>query len=153
MKLAVHGPNLKLSKTEVRYATKFYMQILLEQYHIDEINLIVKFANRLHDNGYCSLLEYCDEDYPRDFLIEIDSSISKHLQLRTLAHELVHLKSFVIGELKYCDDDVIMWKKKRFRLADVNYWDLPSEIEAHGREPGLYYRYLDHKKSHKVKFS
>lgn len=152
MKLSVQGHNEKLTKAEVRYATRFYLPILLEQSIIDEVNLTVKFAKKMKDNGYCSLTEDCDEDYPRDFLIEIDSSISKAMQLRTLAHELVHLKSFAIGELQYCDNDVIKWKKKRFCLEEINYWDLPSEIEAHGREPGLYYRYLDHKKSHKIKF-
>ena len=59
--------------------------------------------------------------------------------LMTIAHELVHVKQYEIGKLTQTNE------------ADIDYWDRPSEIEAHGREVGLFIRwaeenYLAHKR-------
>ena len=36
-----------------------------------------------------------------------------------------------------------VWMGKTYNPKDVNYWDLPWEIEAHGREVGLFVRYCE----------
>ena len=62
--------------------------------------------------------------------------------LRTLAHELVHAKQYILGELSYQKVGMV-WKGQPTGFAfndDMNwldYYDFEWEIEAFGREEGL----------------
>ena len=51
--------------------------------------------------------------------------------LTTVAHELVHVKQYITGELTQDSD------------KNISYWDRPSEIEAHGRETGLFIKWAE----------
>jgi hypothetical protein len=67
--------------------------------------------------------------------------------LQTLAHELVHLVQFATGRLKMFKTfnkwNGEKWKGARDEMDD--YYDSPWEIEAFGREEGLFLRFLtDH---------
>lgn len=59
--------------------------------------------------------------------------------MMTLAHEMVHVKQFAMGEL---EENMNVWKGKRFS-GKTDYWDTPWEIEAHGREYGLWSRFAE----------
>jgi hypothetical protein len=57
---------------------------------------------------------------------------------------MVHVKQYATGEMRY------MWRPARHTKFqgmlypdEVEYWDSPWEIEAFGREPGLYTRWID----------
>ena len=53
---------------------------------------------REHVYGYC---DYTGESYrPREFLIELDTYMHQELYIKTLLHELVHLRQLVIGTLR-----------------------------------------------------
>ena len=62
--------------------------------------------------------------------------------LRTLAHELVHAKQYILGELSYQKVGMV-WKGQPTGFTfdgDMNwleYYDFEWEIEAFGREEGL----------------
>jgi hypothetical protein len=60
--------------------------------------------------------------------------------LETLAHEMVHVKQFARRELHPANDE---WYGKTYNPKKVDYWDLPWEIEAHGRETGLFIRWAE----------
>lgn len=63
--------------------------------------------------------------------------------LSSLAHETVHIKQFARSELSTLDyNDQQKFLGKLYPSAEVNYWEAPWEIEAHGRERGLYERFL-----------
>jgi len=83
--------------------------------------------------GYC----LCEDE--RTFEIEIDRSLSLRKLLTTVAHEMVHVKQYARKELK--QDHV--WLGKTYSPAKVCYWDQPWEIEAHGREVGLFVRWAE----------
>ena len=53
---------------------------------------------------------------------------------------MVHVKQYARREL---DPNKEVWMGKTYNPKDVNYWDLPWEIEAHGREVGLFVRYCE----------
>ena len=81
--------------------------------------------------GYCCDLE--DNEYE----IDIKRSLRMRDMLTTLAHELVHVKQYVKGEMPEC-------------ITEGDYWDRPHEVEAHGRETGLFIRWCEQQKlSHK----
>lgn len=68
---------------------------------------------------------------PREFEIELDSRLKQRDLLTTLAHEMVHVKQFVRGEIPYVFPD------------DGKYYDWPWEIEAFGREWGLFRQWTE----------
>ena len=68
---------------------------------------------------------------PRDFLIELDTYMTKELYIQTLLHELTHLAQWIRGSLRhrygklcYCKTPVENW----------DYWHQPHEVEAREEE-------------------
>jgi hypothetical protein len=92
--------------------------------------------------GWC---DYTGESYrPREFLIELDTYMNEELYIKTLLHELVHLRQWVTGTLRA--------KRGKMYYAGTNveeieYWDQPHEIEAREQEVILYSNYLNDKTS------
>tara|TARA_B100000073_G_scaffold327316_1_gene312896 strand:+ start:2086 stop:2544 length:459 start_codon:yes stop_codon:yes gene_type:complete len=91
--------------------------------------------------------------YPKEFNIEIDSKQKLRDLLVTLAHEMVHVKQFSKGEL-YESTKVSKhrWQGKWLK-KDLEYWDRPWEIEAHGREIGLFVRWCEDNKIGHLKWT
>lgn len=88
---------------------------------------------------------YCLRESNRDFEIEVDSSLTLRKMLETVAHEMVHVKQYARREMNdwsYQEDKYYKWKDK-FVPANTDYWDLPWEIEANGREVGLFIRWAE----------
>jgi len=65
--------------------------------------------------------------------------------LINLAHEMVHVKQFSLGDLKDGKPSTItVWQGVPFDEDTIDYWDTPWEVEAHGREKGLFARFKHH---------
>ena len=87
-----------------------------------------------------------DSSYrPREFTIRVDSSQPIQTLLETVAHEMVHVKQFARGELKDLSREVNVckWRGSIVKCNIVNYYDLPWEIEANGRERGIFIRWFE----------
>ena len=88
--------------------------------------------------GWCDIL---GESYrPREFLIELHTYMDQELYIKTLFHELVHLRQWVTGTLrvkrgKMYYDGTNVW--------DFDYKDQPHEIEAREQEVILYQQYMN----------
>ena len=95
--------------------------------------------------GYCLELE--DK---RTFELEIDRTQPLRQLLETVAHEMVHVKQYARHELHPSKE---AWLGKTVNPKKVSYWDLPWEIEAHGREVGLFVRYCEENKLGKYKWT
>jgi len=94
--------------------------------------------------GYC--LADDDEsrvDRPRAFELEIEKNMPLRRVLETICHEMVHVKQYARGEL-YEGSRIPKhrWQGK-WLDKDPDYWDQPWEIEAHGREAGLFIRWCE----------
>lgn len=88
-------------------------------------------------NGDCI---WEDQHYrPREFTINIDASQKMNMVLNTLAHELVHVKQWAKGEMYELQSKRKCYKFKgtEYSRDDMDYWDYPWEIEAHGYAVGL----------------
>lgn len=93
--------------------------------------------------GYC----LCEDN--RTFELEIDSKLPLRKLLTTVAHEMVHVKQYARKELKQDYN----WQGKTYSPEKVSYWDQPWEIEAHGREVGLFVRWAETYKLGKRKWT
>lgn len=90
--------------------------------------------------GYC---DYTDESYhPRKFLIELDTHMIKELYIKTLLHELTHLRQWVDGSLQFRRGKMYFCKEP---VECYAYEDQPHEIEAWQEEETLYLDYLRYK--------
>lgn len=125
----------------VRKACDFYLRQLLPNRLIRNITIDIEFLRKLDDfaDGYCEVTGHNSRKKPREFTIQIQKYKSKRYMLMTLAHEMVHLKQYVLGEL---DENMNAWKGRRVS-SKMSYWDSPWEIEAHGREAGLFTRFCE----------
>jgi hypothetical protein len=99
------------------------------------LEIEVKLCTPKGAMGYCLEL-----DNNRQFEIELDRTLSQRKLLETLAHEMVHVKQYARRELHPVTDT---WCGKTYNPDKVSYWDLPWEIEAHGREVGLFVRWAE----------
>jgi hypothetical protein len=85
---------------------------------------------------------------PREFTIRIDSGMGKKRTLLALAHEMVHVKQYALGQLKdyLRDSSVCSWLDERHSKNDGGYFTWPWEVEAHGMESELYLGFNKHQK-------
>ena len=80
---------------------------------------------------------------PREFDVDINKQQKLRRLLETVAHEMVHVKQFARGELyESVRRNKHRWQGKWLN-SDPKYWDQPWEIEAHGREVGLFIQWAE----------
>ena len=94
----------------------------------------IRFDGKLQDYGYATVEQYNTRKQPREFLIEIHPGIGAKEIISTIAHEMVHIRQYIEGEL---NEDMSYWKGKRINSDKMEYWTSPWELDAHGYEPGL----------------
>jgi hypothetical protein len=115
-------------------------------------NLTVKVFFR--DDGVDGLCN-TDDDLakPREFALQINPKRSVKAMLTALAHEMVHVKQYATGESRQYERTsyVTKFRGVMVNTETTNYWDLPWEIDAYGRELGLYVRFMEHWKNVKTK--
>lgn len=119
----------------------------------DTLTITIKGDELLMENesiyGDCDYQEDHDTKNPKEFTIRVDTECNLTKFLHTIMHEMVHVKQYAKGELRYLQDRgnvkpmTFRWKQRRINSKHRNYYDLPWEIEAHGRELGLVIQFLD----------
>jgi len=160
MKINIYGRVGKRLENNLITAANFYADVLLGKRLSKNIYLDIEIEKRFGDD---SQGECCNDEFkqnPRNFTIRLSRSGSDDI-LKTLAHEMVHLKQYAKNELSHSYrpnfltkssikfDLEITWKGKIWKpkKKEHEYWDSPWELEAYAREPGLYHRYLELSKS------
>ena len=111
-----------------------------------DIEINIKGFGKDTNYGYAMAVD--EHSKPRVFELEINKNVKLRRLLTTVAHEMVHIKQYARGELY---DSKLQGKQGKHRwqgqwLSDrskhvTDYWDHPWEIEAHGRECGLFVRW------------
>ena len=140
-------------RKELTEAANFFANLLMDPRMVRGIQLDIGIVNRLDVMGEC-----VDEDgtrNPRWFTINLRNKRDDDDLVKTLAHEMVHVKQHAKNELSSghmvaSKGGVAMrtkWQGKIWKpkSKENGYWDSPWEIEAYGREVGLYQRWLQHK--------
>lgn len=153
MKVYIRKKNFKLSRKELLYASKWMLHQLLSPKLCKNIVIIIHNKKDDETRGTTQCIKVHDNK-ARTFKICIDPDLSRKNQLQTLAHELVHVKQYAKGELSWKEvNNRVKWNRELIDESKTNYFDLPWEIEAFGREYGLYIRYVDHLHVENIKFT
>lgn len=108
-------------------AINYFADYLISRQMQRFITLHFVFRYNLDCLGITSINDYNDRNQPRDFVIEINRNQSEIELLKTLAHELVHVKQYIYNEL---NDDQSLWLGKRYNPDKIPYDQQPWEVEA-----------------------
>lgn len=146
-------------KHRARYesAIRFYGSILMEPDIHETLNVELHLSKKFDQYG-----QTLNDDFltnrPQFFKIELRTEVDDE-PLLTLAHEMVHVKQYAMGELTldFITENIQllklkglkvkpMWMDKvvSFRDCESPYWDSPWEVEAYGRQNSLYERFIDY---------
>lgn len=131
----------KYTKSMIEFCIKKMMPRMKKSLYI-EVRL-KKLKGSAH--GYCLACAEDGEraDRPRSFELEIEKNLKLRSLLETVAHEMVHVKQYARSELyEGTKSNTHRWHGKWIKKK-INYWDQPWEIEAHGRETGLFVRWAE----------
>ena len=116
-----------LSKSELVSAKDYFAEILLSSRMLKFVNIEVKIVSGNAPSGLCIIDEYNNQNNPRSFTIEINKNQSKLEILNAVAHEMVHVKQYVYGEL---NEQMSSWLGQKIDCDEVDYFeDVPSEEE------------------------
>lgn len=149
MHITVTGAKTQAQSDEFKRAAEFFADILMDPRMVRNLTIDIEVIKNLDVQGEC-----VDEDgtrNPRWFTISLKSQ--KPLEMiKTLAHEMVHVKQHAKNELqggimvatrgglkmtsRWMGE---IWKPKR---KECHYYDSPWEVEAYGKEVGLFNRYV-----------
>ena len=145
MILHIKGSNKAFRKL-VESATWFYAEKLMGKRLMESLEITIHLKkNLLSKDGYEGTAIWEDDGYrPKEFTIELDTSVKIRNLLITLAHEIVHIKQWAKGEMyEYLKSGLIRFHKTKFDIDNIDYWDYPWEVEAFGKQLGLFIRFCE----------
>jgi hypothetical protein len=95
---------------------------------------------------------HCIDAGDGEFSIEIKKDLPMREKMIVLMHELVHMKQHIAGELEFggiiigkdgLKCKTTTWMGAEFDEEGTDYFDRPWEIEAFGRQLGLFIRWVE----------
>ena len=127
------------SKRLCEDVTTWFLNKFLPRHKI-EVEIIHRGLKREVVYGYCDVV---GETYrPREFLIELQTHMNEESYIKTLLHELTHLRQWVVGSLRLRYGKLCYSKEP---VENYDYEDRPHEIEAREQEETLYVEYFQDK--------
>ena len=145
MLLHIKGSN-QYNRKLVYRATWWYAEKVMSKRLMSGLEIDINLRKNLIDKEGCEgTATWEDENHrPKEFTIELDVTYSIRDALITLAHEMVHIKQWAKDEMfEYLRPGIVRFHKTKFDLEDINYWDYPWEIEAFGKQLGLFVRFCE----------
>lgn len=151
MQISVEGFSKK-RKAEIAEAVEFFARQLMHGKMVNNLTIDVEKYRNLDVMGEC--INEDDTRNPRWFTINLRDAKDDEDIIKTIAHEMVHIKQYAKNEMK---TQMRVTRGGGFQRATVwhgdvwhpnskedYYWDCPWEIEAYGREVGLYHKWVQH---------
>jgi hypothetical protein len=151
MQITVKGFTPKRS-AELSQAAEFFAAKLMDPRMVRNIMLDIERTPKSDVQGEC-----VDEEgtrNPRWFTINLRGAKDDDDIIKTLAHEMVHVKQHAKNELQtgyviasrggLKTSSKWMGKVWKPKAKEDHYFDSPWEIEAYGREVGLYQKWIEH---------
>ena len=162
MRVKIHCKKFDTEFKMALYAmTEFAMARLVESKRLRN-NLSIDVHFRHHSAEGEAMIDHDTNPYrPRHFRVVIDHHRLEednygrkrdvtewaHEVLKTLAHELVHVKQYVVGDLSIRSKGMY-WKGELTKIDNMmEYFKSPWEIEAYGLERYLWLNFIDFWKS------
>ena len=147
MLLHINGSTKKVRK-DIELASWYYAEKLMGKRLMAglEININLK-KDLLTEEGHEGTAIWDDDGYrPKEFTINLDTTVNFRNLLINLAHEMVHVKQWAKDEMyEYTNTmGLVRFKGEKIHLELTDYWDYPWEIEAYGKQLGLFVRFCEY---------
>ena len=135
----------KKERALVESLTVFSGYDLMTDATADKIEIDIELINNLYKtDGNLADVVYEDSNHrPKEFTIRVDKSYSLRRMLESIAHEMVHVAQIATGRwVELENTKITRFEGKEYKKLP-NYWNRPWEIEAHGREVGLFLQWVE----------
>ena len=158
MRVRIHARNIDREFRLAMYGMIEYSMVRLIPSKRLRNNLEINVHVRKHaESGEAMVDEFANRRNPRSFRVILDPSKMKYNDsgeersetevayeiLKTLGHELVHVKQYIRRELTMDRYGALRYNGVHYSVNNLlEYFDLPYEIEAYGREKGLLVGFL-----------
>lgn len=132
-------------------AARFFAAQLMHARMVQNLEIDLEVVRSLDVTGEC--ISEDEHKNPRYFTIRLKQQPIEEM-IRTLGHEMVHVKQYAKNELskqlRLARGGIRIGSKWHGEFWDPKskedgYWDAPWEIEAYGREVGLYHKWFHRK--------
>ena len=124
-----------------------WMKILTERviYHCIEelmprmrtLDITVEFSSDMGETAGAVL-----EIDKRMFEIELSEFLGFDELIKTVCHEMVHVKQYARGEMKAESIGAVLWRNEEVASDLANYYEFPWEVEAYEMEVILFESFL-----------
>jgi hypothetical protein len=128
-------PKLHLS------AINHFADLLFTTSRKNRLEITVKYQN-LDVLGSLHIDSYDLKGKPDSFVVEVNRFLTTEEKLKTLAHEMVHVKQYSLG---YLNESMTCWRGKKIDRFSIDYEELPWEIEAESYGLNLYESFMYNK--------
>jgi hypothetical protein len=126
--------------SEIKSAIQYFADNLVSKQLQRHVSIKISLVTHTENFGEVEITDYNMKEQPRDFTLYIDKTIPEKEKIRTIAHELVHVKQYLYNEL---NEQMTRWRGKKVSEDDFeNYFDRPWEKEAYELGDKLYDRYI-----------
>jgi hypothetical protein len=142
MEVNISNKPARIDRKEIIAAANFYANTLMNAQLVRNLKIDIEFENLHNIDAQCN---WEDRNVrPRWFTIQIDNRMGRRKVLLNLAHEMVHVKQHATDESRndLKNGNLHLWQGKVIDEDTLNYYDLPWEVDAFGREHGLYVRFM-----------
>lgn len=120
-------------------ALNFFASCLFTPQMNRHLEVTVCFKKNMGDHhGMVSVEDYNVIGSPRHFLIEIRKDDKEEEIIKTLAHEMVHVRQYVRSEL---NEEMTYWRGRKVNSDEIPYSEQPWEIEAEQQGQELYRKF------------
>jgi hypothetical protein len=137
MEIKIKGRTDCLSKNEtkklIEYLGIFFLGKKLSNYMYIEVQY--KKMNNVY--GLCDTIDF-EEKNSREFLIFINKDMSRIRTIKTIIHEMVHVRQIARRHYEQYSKYEYKWMGKKIKMYEDDYELMPWEIEAVSYETPLY---------------
>lgn len=140
MNLTFEGCGTEAQIKLLTLATNYFASELLSRKITNHMTVNIIVRSNIREHGLCVPVGFNTKNIARDFDIEIRKKKSIKSMISTLAHEMVHVKQYALGEMCELGSH---WKGRKVDTRKTGYYDLPWEIEAFEKEATLYKKFVE----------
>jgi hypothetical protein len=147
IRISSYNDSVNISKKELKQVVNFFLSCLFSKVKtkrkIEKLTISFDDGNFADDPkdiaAFCFGISKPGKRKPAEFTIELNKRLTRGAIIKALAHEMVHVRQFFLGELTVNKQGQFVWKKSAGKFDD--YFECPWEIEAFGYEIGLVTKY------------
>jgi len=138
MLLHIKGSTKRIRK-DIELAAWYYAEKLMGKRLMSGLEITIDLKkDLLTEEGHEGTAIWEDDGHrPKEFTIGLDTTVNHRNLLINLAHEMVHVKQCIMGELTYKRGALCYMREKVGWMSEDEYYCSPHEVEAYGKEKWL----------------